>query len=501
MHWADKEAESLADSPLIATGEAPSGSIHMGHIRELLTGEAITRASGGDLVLIVDSIDPMRKLYPFLDESYEEHIGKPLSQIPCPCGEHDNYAEHFMKPFLESLKELGAELKVKYAHKMYASGEYEEATRIVIEKRDEVAEIIESASGRELPDDWFPYSPICSDCGRIGNTTVQGFEDPYVNYTCACGYEGKADIRNDDGKLPWRCDWPARWWILGIDCEPFGKDHAASGGSWDTGKRMIEEIFDREAPHPVIYEWIQLKGEGPMSSSLGIAIKTEEILDMVSPEVVRFLIMRSKPNTHIDFDPELGLLDLVDDYDSYEEEYLEGDDEDMKRVYELSQIDDIPENKPEKVPYRHLVNLVQIYDDYERMWEVMQDTEQIVDPNEDDFKLMKDRAERVKYWLDNFAPDMVKFSLREEMPDLSLQEEELEFLRAYKEDITEDVEWKSKVLHQLVHENAEEVGLSKGKAFRSFYKILLGESKGPRLGRFLSQLEPDFVLRRLEEAI
>ncbi len=499
MHWADVEAEELGESPLVATGEAPSGSIHMGHIRELLTGEAIARASGGELVLIVDSIDPLRKLYPFLNESYEEHIDKPLSEIPCPCGEHDNYAEHFMAPFLGSLKELGADLEVKYAHKMYAEGEYEEATRRVIDQKDKVAEIIESASGRDLPDDWFPYTPICSGCGRLGKPTVKGFEDPYVRYTCECGCEGKADIRSDDGKLPWRCDWPARWWILGIDCEPFGKDHAASGGSWDTGKRMIEEIFDREPPHPVIYEWIQLKGEGPMSSSSGISIKTEEILNMVSPEVVRFLIMRSKPNTHIDFDPELGLLDLVDDYDSYEKEYFQGDDEDKKRVYELSQVDDIPERKPERVPYRHLVNLVQIYDEYQRIWDLMQDTEQIEEPSQRDFELMKERAERVKYWLENFAPDMVKFSLKKEKPDVSLSEDEVRFLKEYSKRMVGD--WTAETLHQLVHQSAEAVDLSKDKAFRSFYKILLGKSKGPRLGRFLSQLDKDFVQQRMKEAI
>jgi len=501
MHWADAEAEEIeSGDPLIATGEAPSGPIHMGHIREVLTGEAIARASSGDLVLIVDSIDPLRKLYPFLDESYEEHIGKPLMEIPCTCGEHDHYAEHFMEPFLESLEELGADLEVKYAHEMYASGEYEEATRIVIEHKDEVAEIIETVSGRELPDDWFPYSPICSDCGRIGKTTIQAFEDPYVRYTCECGFKGKADIRSDDGKLPWRCDWAARWWILGIDCEPFGKDHAASGGSWDSGKRIVKEIFERDPPHPVVYEWIQLKGEGPMSSSSGVYIKTEEILEMVSPEVVRFLIMRSKPNTHIDFDSGLGLLDLVDRYDECELAYFEGENEEIKRTYELSQVENLPSKKPQRIPYRHLVNLVQIYEDRDKIWSIAQQTGQIEEDRPEDNQRFKRRADKVEYWLENYAPDMVKFSLKKELPDVDLSDKERRFLDSYLKKI-EEHNWDSDSLHKLVHATAEEVEIAKGKAFRSFYKILLGESKGPRLGRFLSQLEKEFVKKRLKEAI
>jgi len=501
MHWADAEAEAVeSKNPLVATGEAPSGPIHLGHIREILTGEAICRASSGDLVLIVDSFDPMRKVYPFLDDSYEEHIGKPLSEIPCPCKEHDNYAEHFMEPFIESLEELGVDLEVLYAHEMYAQGEYEDSTRMILNHKDKVVEIIEEETGRELDDDWFPYNPICSECGNLGGSKIISFDDPFVKYQCNCGYEGEADIRRDDGKLPWRCDWPARWWILGIDCEPFGKDHSVSGGSWDTGKRIIEEIFDTEQPHPVVYEWIQWKGKGPMSSSSGVAIKTEEMLEMVSPEVLRFLIMNSKPRTHIDFDPGLGLLDLVDMYDECEQVYFEGDDDEMKRTYELSQVGSVPSKKPQRIPYRHLVNLVQIYEERDKIWSVVQQTEQIKEDRPEDYQRFKNRANKVENWLENYAPDMVKFSLKKKIPDVDLSEKERIFLDLYLKRI-EDHKWDSDSLHKLVHTTAEEVEIAKGKAFRSFYKILLGEDKGPRLGRFLSQLDKEFVKKRLKEAV
>lgn len=501
MHWADVEADKLdSKEPLIATGEAPSGPIHLGHIREVLTGEAISRASGGNLLLIVDSIDPLRRSYPFLDDTYENHIGKPLSEIPCPCGDHDNYAEHFMRPFVESLKKLGANLRIEYAHEMYERGDYEEVNRKIISEKDKVAKIIEEETGRELEEDWFPYNPICSECGKIDSTEAIDFDDPYVNYRCGCGHEGKADIRKADGKLPWRCDWPARWFFLGIDCEPFGKDHSASGGSWDTGKRIIEEIFEVEPPQPVVYEWIQLKGEGPMSSSSGIAIKTEDVLDIISPDVLRFLIMNYKPKTHIDFDPGLGILDLVDDYDTCEEDFFKEKDEDQMRTYELSQVDDIPSEKPQRISYRHLVNLVQIYEDYDKIWEVVQKTDQIKEDRKKDYDRFINRAKKVENWLDKFGPDMVKFSLKEELPDVDLDEKEKEFLKNYLDELT-DSGWEPDKLHRLVHSTADEIDISKGKAFRSFYKILLDQNKGPRLGRFLSQLDRDFVEERLEKAI
>ncbi len=496
MHWADVEASELPPEPLIATGITPSGPIHLGSLREILTGDAIKRASdSGKLLYIADSIDPLRRVYPFLDESYGEYVDKTLSSIPCPCGEHESYSAHYLAPFLETIEELGIQCRVMYTHKMYAEGTYEEASRMLINSRSTVAEILEKRTGRKLPRDWYPYNPICQKCGRMGDGEVISFQDPFLHYRCGCGYEGKADIRTDDGKLPWRCDWPARWWILGVDCEPLGKDHAASGGSWDTGSDIIREVFNTPPPHPVVYEWIQLKGKGAMSSSSGVAIKGEEMLGMVEPEVIRYLLMRSKPQTHIDFDPGLPLLDLVEDYDQTEKKYYDGElDEDSGRAYELSQIDGLPGYPPKRVPYRHMINLVQIYDTVDRMWEVSFGEE----CGPEDLLLLNRRAERVKYWLDNFAPEMVKFSVMKEPPAVDLEENERAFISAYMKLLDETDEWSDHLLHSFVHTAAESVELSKGRAFGIFYRIFLGQKRGPKLGRFLMQLDRDFVLERLK---
>ncbi|HID71890.1 MAG TPA: lysine--tRNA ligase, partial [Thermoplasmata archaeon] len=164
MHWADviakKVLEKHPEGNVVATGITPSGEIHVGNMREILTGDIITRAlkDGGDekanLIYIGDSFDPLRKVYPFLDPSYKQHVGKPLSEIPCPCTEHENYAEHFLEPFLESLKELGVEQKTLLTHKLYKEGRYAQGTKRVLENREKIRKILEKISGRELPRDW-----------------------------------------------------------------------------------------------------------------------------------------------------------------------------------------------------------------------------------------------------------------------------------------------------------------------------------------------------------
>jgi Lysyl-tRNA synthetase (class I) len=95
---------SWKDKNVIATGITPSGDIHIGNMREVLTGDMIYRAlvdrgKDAELVYIADTFDPLRRVYPFLPRSYEEHVGKPLSSVPDPYGCHENYAEHFLDPF------------------------------------------------------------------------------------------------------------------------------------------------------------------------------------------------------------------------------------------------------------------------------------------------------------------------------------------------------------------------------------------------------------------
>jgi len=76
MHWADVVAEKLLESGsehIISSGITPSGPIHLGNMREILTADAIVKAvndKGGKakLVYVADNADPLRKVYPFLDE-------------------------------------------------------------------------------------------------------------------------------------------------------------------------------------------------------------------------------------------------------------------------------------------------------------------------------------------------------------------------------------------------------------------------------------------------
>ncbi len=491
IHWADVIATNVLErgkKHVIATGITPSGHIHIGNMREVVTADAVDRAlknKGADtrVIYIADTYDPLRKAYPFLPDDYALHVGKPISEIPDPEGCCSNYAEHFLCPFLEALEKLGITMEVYRADQMYKRGEYTEVIKVALKNRDKIAQILDDITGKTTPTTWSPFNPLCKECGRITMATVTGQEGDQINYRCQCGSAGTADISKGEGKLTWRVDWPARWKMLGITVEPFGKDHAVAGGSYDTGVRISKEVYNYEPPYPIAFEHIFLKGKGKMSSSMGVTISIQDMLDVVPPEVLHYMIIRTKPERHIDFDPGLALLNLIDEYDGMTQD---------NRPYKLSQL---PTSVSTRVPFRHVVTIVQIAKDFNHVIEVLKRSGYEID----DINAIRQRVHNARNWLDKFAPPSVKFKIQESTPpaikDLSSKQKKM--LAALATQI--ERRWTADALHEEIYRIAKEVGVEPKEAFRAIYIALLGTSSGPRAGWFLISLDPAFVRERLEQ--
>jgi len=515
MHWADVLAENLSKEKrkhVLATGITPSGPIHIGNMREILTTDAVYRSlikigEDVDFIYIADDYDPLRKVYPYLSKDYEKYVGIPISEIPCPCGNHDSYSDHYLVSFLNSLKEIGVKPKVYRASIMYKNGDYKNAIQIALENVNEIRKIIEEISKRNLLKNWIPFNIQCENCSRISTTKPILYEYPIIEYKCDCLYEGEVDIRKGGiGKLPWRVDWPARWKMLGITFEPCGKDLATVGGARDTGKKIVEDIFKYPHPASLVYEFILLKGKGAMHSSKDTALSSEEMLKMTPPEVLRFLVMKNQPSKHIVFDSGLGLLNLVDEYDKEERVYFGIEKiikgmKDFKRIYELSQPYIIPKIIPFQLPYRHLVTLIQIGKNWDEVKKILTRTKQIPkDFKGENEKHLKQRLEHVRYWLDHFAPDNVKFKVNENMPNIELSEEQKRFLSSVLERFSSII-WEAEDIHNAIHETSENEKIQIKTSFKSIYQILIGQDRGPRAGYFLSNLNKDFILERFKESI
>ncbi len=498
-HWADEAADAAiaaGRAVVVSSGISPSGDIHIGNMREVLTADAVFRAvrDQGDparLNYVCDNLDPLRRVYPFLDAAiYEPLVGRPLSGIPCPCGAHPSYAEHFLEPFLASLSALRVEVELERADQMYGSGRMNRVIGLALSGRDRIAAILNELTGKKVDDGWSPFMPLCPACRRITQTSVTGFSaaDQTVGARCACGASGDLPMAGG-GKLTWRVDWPARWTVLGVTVEPFGKDHATRGGSYDTGARIAREIFDYEPPLPVPYEWISLKGQGDMSSSKGNVLSIHEVLDLVPPEALRYLVMREKPQRTIAFDPGLPLLQLVDEVDDA------GAGGANSRALALSRAAGFA---PIGVPFKHLVVAAQVGRfDIDRTQEVLARTGY----TGLDRASVAERLGYARRWLDRHAPEDVRFEVKADLPveAAALNAEQKRFLARLGERLADGMD--GEAVHLLIYELAKEFSPTRpAELFQALYVALLGKPRGPRAGTFIAALGPGFCAARFAVA-
>lgn len=499
IHWADRHAEEARASgraPVISTGISPSGEVHIGNMREILTADAVFRAlqeqgAGARFNYVADNFDPLRRVYPFLDpDVYEPLVGRPLSEIRCPCSEHSSYSEHFLQPFLQALGQLRVDVEVVRADEMYKSGKMTPYIVTALEQRERIAAILHELTGKALGETWSPFTPLCPDCRRLTQATVRGFDAvaQTVDIDCACGSEATVPMAGG-GKLVWRLDWPARWMLLGVTVEPFGKDHATRGGSYDTGVRFAREIFGGEPPLPIPYEWIRLKGRGDMSASKGNVLSISQVLEVAPPEALRYLVIRNRPQKTINFDPGLPLLQLVDEIDDATASARD------ERAIELSRAGRF---QPVGVPFKHLVVVVQAARfDLERTMETLARTGYPDAPREG----VAERMSYARRWLDSFAPEDLRFVVQEDLPAVAadLTEEQRSFLGQLSRRLSEGMN--GQAIHELVYELAGDFSSTRpAELFRAIYLSLLGKPRGPRAGRFLAVLGPTFCARRFSEA-
>lgn len=498
VFWSDEAAAKILEKKrdiVVNTGITPSGQIHVGNLRETLTADTIyrsLRALGAEpkFYWVADNYDPLRRVYPFLDEKvYTEFIGQPISDIPCPCGKHESYSDHFMEPFLSALVKLGVKLEVKKNDEMYKKGLFNGNVIKALQNKDRIREILKKATGKETEESWSPFNAVCKKCRKMTDTTVTGYDPEAltVDYKCACGNSSSRKIAGG-GKLTWRVDWPARWQVLGVSLEPFGKDHASRGGSYDTGVSICKEIFSYEAPYPVVYEWISLKGMGDMSSSKGNVISADKMLEVIPPEVLKYSIIKTKPAKAIAFDPGLSTITLMDEFDD------ENSKNRNQRAYELSMTEDF---KPVGVPFRHIVSLVQIArGDIDRMVQLLEKNGYEVKDRE----VLKQRADYAKCWLKSFAPEDVKFEVQDKVPEaaMKLPDEQKKALLKLSDGLREGM--KGDDIQQLIYDCKDQMGMNIKDIFKAIYLAVLGKGQGPRAGMFLAMLDTEFLKNRFNRA-
>jgi lysyl-tRNA synthetase class 1 len=111
------------------------------------------------------------------------------------------------------------------------------------------------------------------------------------------------------------------------------------------------------------------------------------------------------------------------------------------------------------------------------------------------------RAKYAKQWLELYAPEEFKFELQEKLPDIAKnfsakQKSALKEVLSY---VKKGEKLDGQELHTKLHEIRKSSDLGPHEFFGALYLAFLGKERGPKAGWFLSVLDRDLLVSRLEE--
>ncbi|MFC6721445.1 lysine--tRNA ligase [Halobacteriaceae archaeon SHR40] len=525
--WADAvadavETRSTGDPIVIKGGVSPSGVPHIGHANEILRGAIVAdvlRERGHEVrqLFTADDRDRLRSIPRKLADldgdlvglgevdagALGRNLGKPYTDIPDPFGCCDSYGAHFTELLRQEVAKLGVDVAFVSNTELYEDGSFEEVSRHILANREQAREVLSDYQSK-VDDDYVPFFARCEECGQLTETiTDVDLDAGTVSYRCTdseagdgtidgCGHEGTASLR--DGKLPWRFEWPAQWKVLGVDFEPFGKDHAE--GSWPSGVDIAENVVDVEPPVGMVYEWFTLEGDA-LSSSEGNIVTVGEVLEILEPEVFRYFFSKA-PLKQRDFSIE-NVDQLVDEFDEFERVYF-GESEVDDHQRELAErayptvVDEIREERI-RIPYTFAA-VLGMTDDPDQREEIARREGHIPDDAPEwAIEQALARVERASEWA-RLTDNAFNYELkRSAIPDHEFEaeiEQALDELADFIEAGHDGDEIQSEIFAI-----AKRHGIDVGDFFGAGYRLLFDDSEGPKLGPFLAKLDTAFVVGRL----
>ncbi|HSX23590.1 MAG TPA: lysine--tRNA ligase, partial [Candidatus Saccharimonadales bacterium] len=502
MQWLNKIVDDIvARFPegeiLVESGGSPSGTHHLGHMRELITCDAVMlelrkRGRQAKHIYFVDDLDALRKIPSNIPAEYEKYLGYPLCDIPAPDGSSQSYADYFLDGLVTSCKVLGVEVEFVRSHEKYRAGFFVPAIERCLERIPQARNALETISKHKLDPHWSPIQVM--EDGRLKNRKYLSIDKDAKTVKYEDGEGAEQAVRYDKGevKLDWRLDWPGRWWLLHVNAEPFGRDHASAGGSYDTGVQIMKDVYEAEPPLPVPYDFINLAGDTKkMSASKGTGLDAETVVKVLPPEIVRYLILRSSPLKRLYFDPENGVSQLVDEF----AELMSTDPQNPVLYFSRTGVDPVIS----RVPFSHLVSSYQAaLKNVEATLTILGRTgyQEVVEQNR---QILADELAYIDEWLQRWAPEDVKFELRTDVKPDEFTDQERQFLQKLGDKVAaaqEDADgaW----FHAAIYELKDEAGLEPKELFAALYKLLIGKTSGPRAGYFLSILPRDWLVKRLK---
>jgi lysyl-tRNA synthetase class 1 len=521
--WYDKTASKIIDREqklhrsldVVRTemGVAASGFPHIGNLSDAARSYAVTLALreqdyNSELIAFADDKDGLRKVPAGLPKSLEEHLGRPVTDIPDIYGCHKSYGEHMTLLLLEALDKCGIEYKFLSGTQAYRQGLFNKEIKTILTNAKKVGEIVKEEVGQEKFLEALPYFAVCENCGRIYTTKVLEFlpKESKVLYSCegmevkgrwleGCGHKGEADYRKGEGKLSWKGEFAVRWKALDIRFEAFGKEVADSVRVND---RICREILDWEPPYHAKYELFLDKSGKRMSKSAGVIFTPQTWFKYGSPQSLMLLMLKrfvgARTLDVTDIPAYMNEMDYLEDL-YFGRKTLKDEKElaKLRGLYEYCWAMKPPSKPGIIVPYNLLTFLAKMAPkDCEEEFVIEKlrsygylQKNQLLDES------LKKRVEYAFNWIRDFE------EIKETAISLTVEEKKavselVEFLK-----VEEDAE----KIQNAIFNIAKKHSLEPAKFFKTLYTIFISVPRGPRLGPYILAMGKQNVIDALNRAL
>ena len=479
-----KELIQVKNKIIFQTGYGPSGLPHIGTFGEVARTTMMINALNhikeidSELITFSDDMDGLRKVPDNIpnDQILHENLGKPLTNIPDPFGEFDSFGNHNNQMLKRFLNKFNFKYSFKSSTENYKSGIFNNSLHRVMEKYEDIMNIILPTLRSERKKTYCPFLPICPDTGKV--LEIPMIEMNNKNGTVVFDNNGKKleiKVINGTCKLQWKVDWAMRWFTFDVDFEMYGKDLTESA----ILSSKICRALGKRPPNGFAYElFLDEKGE-KISKSKGNGISIEQWLRYASPESLS-LYMYPNPKRAKKLYSEVvpktvdEYLDLIEKYPNQKPK-----DQILNPVWHVHSGN--PPKEKNVMPFSMLLNLVGSSNakNKEVLWKFIKRFHKDIDSK--DYPILDGLTEfALNYFKDEVEPKK-KFKVPNEKEKIALVNLNKKLASISQTDKPEEIQT---IVYSAGKENGYENNLREW--FKLIYEVLFGEVDGPRMGFFIS---------------
>lgn len=486
---------------LFETGYGPSGLPHIGTFAEV-TRTTMVRAAFKQicdiptkLICFSDDMDGLRKVPSNLpnQELIAPHLGKPLTSIPDPFGETESFG-HYMNAKLRSfLDRFGFEYTFYSATDCYKEGYFDHMMLKVIDKYDEIMNLMIPTFREERQKTYSPFMPVCPDTGVVLQVPIEKVdrERGSIFYRDEHNELVETLVTGGHCKLQWKPDFGMRWAALDVDYEMYGKDHLPNGEIYSS----ICKILGGTPPVQFFYELFLDADGAKISKSKGNSISVEEWLHYAPRESIALFMYQSPGKAkRLFFDV---IPKTVDEYLTFNSKYHAEEDFLKKIANPVFHIHagNVPKINTYGISFSLLLNLVSVCnaEDKSVLWGFISQYAPEATP---------ENAPYLDHMLQfgiTYYNDFIKSTKNYLVPN----EKHKQLLTQIKEmlqNVTADIS--AEEIQNNIYAIGREAGYENLRDFfKELYEILLGQSEGPRLGSFIKLFGIQETIKLIESKV